>query len=95
MVIAGKDKGRAGKVLRALPRTTRVIVEGVNIQKRHQKTKRDTKQGGGIVDVAAPIHASNVQLVDPKDSRPTRLGVEKDDAGKRVRVTKRSGTKLK
>ncbi len=96
MIIAGKDKGKTGKVLRALPREDMVIVEGMNIQKRHQKTKKNTKQGGGLVDVSAPIHVSNVQLIDPKTSKPTRVGVVKDDAGKKnVRVAKKSGTKLK
>jgi len=96
IVIAGKDKGKTGKVLRALPREDKVIVDGVNIQKRHEKLKRDTKQGGGIVEVSAPIHVSNVQIVDPKTNKGTRVGVEKDAAGKKsVRVAKRSGTKLK
>ncbi len=94
-IIAGKDKGKTGKVLRALPREMKVIVEGINVQKHHQKTKKDTKQGGGIVDVFAPVHVSNVQLVDPKENKPTRVTIEKDDAGKNVRVAKQSGTKLK
>ena len=93
-VLAGKDKGKTGKIVRALPRTSQVIIEGVNIQKRHQKAKRDTKQGGGIVPVAAPIHVSNVQLIDPKDNKPTRVGIVREGK-KNVRVAKRSGTKLK
>lgn len=94
-VIAGKDKGKTGKVLRAFPQEAKVIVEGTNIQKHHRKTKKDTKQGGGIVEVSAPIHVSNVQLVDPKDNKPTRVGVMKDESkGKNVRVAKRSNTKL-
>lgn len=96
MVIAGKDKGKTGKVLRTLPSLEKVIVQGVNIQKHHEKTKKDTKQGGGIVEVAAPIHVSNVQLVDPKTNKPTRIGIVMDEASKKnVRVTKKSGTKLK
>lgn len=96
IVIAGKDKGKTGKVLRALPREDKVIVQGVNIQKHHQKTKKDTKQGGGIVEVSAPIHISNVQLVDPKTGKKTRVGVVKDEASKKnTRVTKKSSTKLK
>ncbi|KKS29764.1 MAG: 50S ribosomal protein L24 [Parcubacteria group bacterium GW2011_GWA2_43_11] len=96
IIIAGKDKGKTGKVLRALPSVEKVIVQGVNIQKHHKKTKKDTKQGGGIVEVSAPIHVSNVQLVDPKTGKKTRIGVTKDDAGKKnVRVTKKSSTKLK
>ena len=96
IIIAGKDKGKTGKVLRALPSVEKVIVQGVNIQKHHKKTKKDTKQGGGIVEVSAPIHVSNVRLVDPKTGKKTRIGVTKDDAGKKnVRVTKKSSTKLK
>ena len=96
IVIAGKDKGKTGKVLRTLPSEEKVIVEGVNIQKRHSKSKKDTKQGGGIVDVSAPVHVSNVQLVDPKTSKPTRVSVERDEKTKKnVRVAKKSGTTLK
>ena len=93
-MLAGKDKGKTGKVLRAFPRTSQVIVEGMNIQKRHQKTKRDTKQGGGIVPVSAPIHVSNVQILDPKENKPTRVGIVREGK-KNVRVAKRSGAKLK
>ncbi len=95
IIIAGKDKGKTGKVLRAFPRLQAVIVEGVNIQKHHKKTKKDTKQGGGIVEVSAPINVSNVQLVDPKTNKKTRIGVVKDEATKKnVRIAKKSGTKL-
>lgn len=96
IIIAGKDKGKTGKVLRAFPREEKVIVQGVNIQKHHKKTKKDTKQGGGIVEVSAPIHISNVQLVDPKTGKKTRVGVTKDaTSNKNTRVTKQSSTKLK
>jgi large subunit ribosomal protein L24 len=96
IIIAGKDKGKTGKVLRALPRENKVIVQGVNIQKHHEKTKKDTKQGGGIVEVSAPVHISNVQLVDPKTSKGTRVSIQKDEiSNKNVRVAKQSGTKLK
>ena len=95
-IIAGKDKGKTGKVLRTIPARSLVIVQGMNTQKRHQKTKKDTKQGGGVIDVFAPIHVSNVQLVDPKENKPTRIGIKKDEAtGKNVRVAKKSGTTLK
>ena len=95
-VIAGKDKGKTGKVLRAYPRERKVIVEGVNVQKHHRKTKKDTKQGGGIVDVSAPIDVSNVQLLDPKENKPTRVGVKKDETTKKnVRFAKKSDTVLK
>ena len=95
-VISGKDNGKTGKVLRAFPRLDQVIVEGVNIQKRHEKAKKNTKQGSGIVEVAAPVHVSNVQLVDPKTGSPTRIGVTYDEVKKKnVRVAKKSGTTLK
>lgn len=96
IVIAGKDKGKTGKILRAIPREDKVIVEGVNVQKHHKKAKGNTKQGGGIVEVSAPIHVSNVQIVDPKTKKPTRIGITKDETSKKnVRVTKKSGTTLK
>lgn len=96
IVIAGKDKGKTGTVVRALPEFDKVVVEGVNIRKRHLKAKTNTKQGGGIVDMTAPIHVSNVQIVDPKTNKPTRIGIKVDtDKNTRVRVTKKSGTILK
>lgn len=95
-VIAGKDRGVTGKVVRVFPLLERVIVEGVNTQKRHEKLKKNTKQGSGIVEVNAPVHVSNVQFVDPKGSMTTRIGILREGAeGKRVRVAKKSGTKLK
>jgi large subunit ribosomal protein L24 len=96
MVIAGKDKGKSGKVAVAFPKTLQVIIDGVHMQKRHRKAKKNEKQGGGIVEVAAPIHVSNVQLIDPKTNKPTRVGVTKDEKTKKnVRVAKKSGTTLK
>lgn len=95
-VIAGKDKGKTGKVLRTFPSEGKVIVQDVNVQKHHQKAKKDTKQGGGIVDVSAPIHVSNVQLLDPKNNKPTRVGIRKDETTKKnVRYAKKSDTTLK
>lgn len=96
MVIAGKDKGKTGKVVRTLPALEQVIVEGVNMQKRHEKAKRNTKQGAGIIEVAAPVHVSNVQCIDPKTSKPTRVGVRFDESKKKnVRYAKKSDTVLK
>lgn len=93
MVIAGKDRGKQGKVLRAFPAEERVIVEGVNIQKRHVRRKGNAKQGEGIVEINAPMHVSNVQLVDPKTGKPTRIGVRKNEkTGKNERIAKKSGT---
>lgn len=95
IVVSGKDKGKQGKVARALPSSDQVILEGVNVKTVHRKTNKQTKQGGGIVQMSAPIHVSNVMLVDPKDSKPTRVGKTFDESKKEwVRVAKRSGTKL-
>jgi large subunit ribosomal protein L24 len=98
-VIAGKDAGKRGKVLRVDPGKNRLFVEGLNIVKRHQRPRslKDTQRGGrvgGVIEKEGPIHASNVMIVDPKEDKPTRLGAERGDDGKRVRVTKRSGTRL-
>ena len=98
-VISGKDSGKRGRVLRVDPKKSRVYVEGLNIIKRHQRPRslRDTQRGGqvgGVIEKEGPIHVSNVMLVDPKDDRPTRVGIERTDDGKPVRVTKRSGTRI-
>ncbi len=95
-ILAGKDKGKTGKVLHAFPALEQVIVEGVNMQTRHEKAKGNTKQGGGIISVAAPVAVSSVALIDPKTSKPTRVGVKRNEAGtKNVRYAKKSGTVLK
>lgn len=88
-VIAGKDKGKQGRVKQALPKADKVVVEGVNIVKKHQRPTQMNPQGG-IIEVEAPIHVSNVQLVDPKTGEATRVGYQEQD-GKRVRVAKKSG----
>jgi large subunit ribosomal protein L24 len=98
IVIGGKDRGKRGKVLRVDPSKDRVYVEGLNIIKRHQKPQQvagaqRAEQVGGVIEKEGPIHASNVMVADPKDGKPTRLGVEVED-GKRYRVAKRSGTRL-
>ncbi|KAA9302405.1 MULTISPECIES: 50S ribosomal protein L24 [Aerococcus] len=89
IVIAGKDKGTQATVKQTLPKQDKVIVEGVNIVKKHQKPSQANPQGG-IVEEEAPIHVSNVQLVDPKTGEKTRVGIEVKD-GKRVRVARKSG----
>jgi large subunit ribosomal protein L24 len=91
-VISGKDKGKQGVILQALPKQNRVIVEGVNVVKKHAKPSQDNPQGG-ILNVEASIHASNVMLIDPKSGEPTRVGYEDKD-GKKVRVAKKSGEAL-
>ena len=95
-VISGKDKGKTGRVLRIDPKKHRVFVEGLNIQKRHQKPRsiRDTQRGGevgGVIEKEGPIHLSNVMPLDPKSGDPTRVGTTTDDGGRRVRLSKRSG----
>ena len=98
-VISGKDKGKTGRVLRVEPRRGRVFVEGMNIQKRHQKprTLRDVQRGGevgGVIEKEGPIHISNVMPLDPKSGDPTRVGVERDDSGRMVRVGRRTGERF-
>ena len=92
VVIAGKDKGREGKILKTLAKENKVIVENVNVVKKHQKGNGQTP--GGIVDMEAPIHASNVMIVDPKTKKPTRIGHSTDKNGKKIRVTKKSNSSL-
>ncbi|PWU67462.1 MULTISPECIES: 50S ribosomal protein L24 [Gracilibacillus] len=91
-VISGKDKGKQGTVLTAFPKKDRVLVEGVNIVKKHAKPSQDNPQGG-ILNQEAPIHVSNVMPVDPKSGEPTRVGYEVRD-GKKVRIAKKSGEAL-
>lgn len=91
-VISGKDKGKTGVVLAAYPKKNRVLVEGVNIVKKHAKPSQDNPQGG-IITKEAAIHVSNVMPLDPKTNEPTRVGYKVVD-GKKVRVAKKSGTEL-
>lgn len=92
VVIAGKDKGKEGKILKTLAKENKVVVENVNVVKKHQKGNGQTP--GGIVDMEAPIHASNVMIVDPKSKKPTRIGHSTDKNGKKIRVTKKSNSSL-
>jgi len=89
MVITGKDKGKKGRVLEAYPRLNRVLVEGVNMVKKHTRPSQANPQGG-IITQEAPIHVSNVMLIDPKTGLPTRVGYKVVD-GKKIRIAKRSG----
>ncbi|GGB07834.1 50S ribosomal protein L24 [Macrococcus brunensis] len=89
IVITGKDKGKTGTVIEALPKKDRVVVEGVNIIKKHQKPTQMNPEGG-IEEREAAIHVSNVMLLDPKTNKPTRVGYKVED-GKKVRVAKKSG----
>lgn len=92
VVIAGKDKGAKGKVIQAYPTRDRVLVEGVNRIKKHTRITTTSRgaQTGGIVTQEAPIHVSNVMVVD-SDNRPTRVGFRRDEDGRSVRIARRSG----
>lgn len=90
-VMSGKDKGKQGVILKAMPSKNRVIVEGVNVMKKHAKPSQANPQGG-ILEIEAPIHVSNVMPLDPKTGKPTRVGFKVVD-GKKVRVAK-SGESL-
>ncbi|WP_019415634.1 50S ribosomal protein L24 [Paenisporosarcina sp. TG20] len=89
MVISGKEKGKNGTIIAAFPKTDRVMVEGLNLVKKHLKPNQANPQGG-IVSQEASIHVSNVMLIDPKSGEPTRVGYKVED-GKKVRVAKKSG----
>lgn len=92
MVISGKDKGKTGNIIAAFPKQSRVLVEGVNIVKKHAKPSQLNPQGG-IINQEAPIHVSNVMPIDPKSGKPTRVGYTEEN-GKKVRVAKKSGEVL-
>ncbi|MFD1414812.1 50S ribosomal protein L24 [Oceanobacillus jeddahense] len=91
-VLSGKDRGKEGTVLEALPKKERVLVEGVNMIQKHAKPSQDNPQGG-ILNIEAPIHVSNVLPIDPKSGEPTRVGYEIKD-GKKIRIAKKSGEAL-
>jgi large subunit ribosomal protein L24 len=89
IVIAGRDKGRRGEIIKMLPRENRAIVQGVNMVKRHQKQTQT--EAGGIVSREAPIHLSNLMHEDPADGKPTRVGFKILEDGRKVRFAKHSG----
>ena len=92
-VITGSNKGKEGKVSKVLRNESRVIVEGVNIVKKHRKG--NGQDSGGIMEIEAPIHASNVILVDPKTKKPTRVGITMDEKNnKKIRISKKSNEKF-
>ena len=97
-VISGKDRGKTGRVLRVDLKKSKVYVEGLNIVKRHQRPSQvpnaqRAETVGGVIEKEGPIHISNVMLIDPKDKKPTRVGIARED-GQRMRVTRRSHSKL-
>ena len=92
VVISGKDKGKEGKIIKVLRNENRVVVEGVNVVKKH--VNGNGQQAGSFTEVEAAIHASNVMIVDPKTNKPTRIGHSIDKDGKKIRVTKKSNSSL-
>jgi large subunit ribosomal protein L24 len=95
MVISGNDRGKTGKVLKVFPKNSRIIIEGINLRKRHTKPNQKNPQGG-ILEKEAPIHVSNVMLLDPKTNEPTRLGSqvildENTGKKKRARISRSTG----
>ncbi len=92
VVLAGKDKGEKGQVIKVLPRENKAIVQGVNLVRRHQKQTQT--QEAGIISKEAAIHISNIALKDPKDGKPTRVGMKILENGDKVRVARRSGEEI-
>ena len=95
MIIAGNDTGKTGKVLKVFPKESRIIIEGINLRKRHTKPNQKTPQGG-IIEKEAPIHISNVMILDPKTNEPTRIGAqiildENTGKKKRTRISRLTG----
>ncbi len=93
VVLSGKDRGKEGVVMRALPKENKVIVEGVNVAKKHQRPTRMTMQGG-IIDKDMPLHVSNVAIISPGDGKATRVGYRFDDDGQKIRVCRRTGAEI-
>lgn len=94
IVIAGKSKGQTGTISRAFPKTDMVLLDGINLVKRHRKPTQ-TSRKGQIVDMPMPLHISNVQLVDPKSGKPTRVKITRGKDGARARVAVGSGQEIK
>jgi large subunit ribosomal protein L24 len=89
VVITGRDKGKTGEVLRVLPANSRVVVQGINVAKRHTRPRMGDP--GGIIERELTIHVSNVAHIDPHSSKPTRIGYKRLDDGRKVRFARRSG----
>jgi large subunit ribosomal protein L24 len=92
IVTTGRDKGKRGEVFRVMPKEARALVRGVNLVRRHQR--QTAAQEGGIVSKEAPVHLSNLALLDPKDGKPTRVGFKRLEDGRKVRIAKRSGEEI-
>ncbi len=94
IVIAGKSRGESGVIVRVLPDENRVVLDGINLAKKHRKPGAQGRKGQ-VVDIPVPIHASNVMLADPKTGKPTRIKIVRDEKGVRQRVAVKSGEGLK
>ena len=94
VVLSGEDKGKTGKVLKVLREKQRAIVEGVNIFTKSAKPSAKNPQGG-FTKIEAPIHISNLSLIDPKSGKPTRIAIKVNEDGKKVRIAKKSGQEIK
>jgi large subunit ribosomal protein L24 len=92
IVTTGKDRGKSGTVIRAFPKTEKILIDGINVAKRHQRSRR-TGQKGQIIERAFPINVSNVALKDAKTGKATRVGFKIED-GKKIRIAKKSGAKI-
>lgn len=92
VVRTGSDKGKEGKIIKTLRSKNRVVVEGINMVKKH--VKPNGQESGGIIDIEAPIHASNVMIIDPKTKKGTRIGHTMDKNGKKIRISKKSNEKI-
>lgn len=93
-IVAGKDKGKKGKILFALPREGKIVVEGLNKVKKHSRPTQKNPQAGGIIEKEAPINISNVMLVCPSCGKVTRLGSKRSEEGKRIRICKKCGANV-
>jgi large subunit ribosomal protein L24 len=93
-VLTGKDRGRDGTVSRVLPAAGKVIVDGVNVARKHVRANPQKNTPGGVIDVDMPLDLSNVAVLSPKDGKPTRIGYRFDDDGNKVRICKRTGADL-
>jgi large subunit ribosomal protein L24 len=92
VIITGKDRGKTGKIMRVMKKTARIVVEKINIKKKH--IKKTQSRAGEIISFEAPIHVSNVMLVDPKSGKRSRIGYKRLEDGKKIRIAKNSGTTL-
>lgn len=94
MVIAGKEKGKTAKIVRVFQEENRVILDGINLVKRHRRATRAGAKGQ-IIDIPQPVHASNVMMIDPKSGKPTRIKITRGKDGERQRVAVKSGQEIK